>query len=172
MDKMRYLARKLLSAIEKRTASNDLAILLRELVWLIPILVGCVILSDRMGWDPTFDASTLRLALVAIVIPSLGEELLFRVLLLPQPQPDAPIPKLHAGIALILFVLWHPLQALFATDERSATFLDPWFLIAVGALGFACTRAYWHSGSIWPPVLLHWLAVVGWKGLAGGPAPI
>lgn len=143
-----------------------------ELLWLVPCLGLCVLLSPVMVFDPVFDAATVRLALVAILIPSLGEELLFRASLLPRPAPDLPLPIGRSILAVALFALWHPLQALFASDARAAIFTDPWFLCATAALGWACARLYWRSGSIWPAVLLHWLIVVGWKSLAGGPALI
>ena len=166
---MHQFAAKLRTALLTRPNWTDGILTLREMIWLVPALGICVALSDTMQWSPVFDASTLRLALVAILIPSLGEELLFRVALLPKPEPETAMPKVRFAAALVLFVLWHPLQALFTTDARAAIFLDPWFLLAVAALGAACTRIYWASRSIWPAVFLHWLAVVGWKALAGGP---
>jgi predicted Abi (CAAX) family protease len=39
---------------------------------------------------------------------------------------------------------------------------DPRFLVQVTLLGLACSLAYLVSGSIWPPVLIHWLTVVVW----------
>jgi len=38
-----------------------------------------------------------------------------------------------------------------------------------GLLGAACTGAYARTGSIWPPVAIHWLTVVLWKVLFAGP---
>jgi predicted Abi (CAAX) family protease len=49
--------------------------------------------------------------------------------------------------------------------------LDPFFLAAVFVMGVALGRLYARSGSIWPCVILHWFAVVGWKALLGGPSP-
>lgn len=166
---MHASAAKLRNVLLTRPKWTDGILILREMIWLVPALGICVVLSDAMRWNPVIDASTLRLALIAVLIPSLGEELLFRAALLPQPQPKSAIPKSRLAVALVLFVLWHPLQALFTTDARAVVFLDPWFLLAVAALGLACSRIYWASNSIWPAVLLHWLAVVGWKALAGGP---
>jgi len=169
---MRGIALRLGNTLTKRPDRHDAIAFLRELPWLLPVLGLCLVISNTMHWSPTFDAATLRLAIIAIALPSLGEELLFRAALLPEPQPDTPLPKTRAALALALFVVWHPLQALFTSDERATVFVDPWFLLAVVALGLACTRLYWRSGSIWPAVVLHWLIVVGWKALAGGPALI
>ena len=49
--------------------------------------------------------------------------------------------------------------------------LDPWFLASVAAFGVASARLYWNTGSLWPPVALHWMVVVAWKALLGGPSP-
>jgi predicted Abi (CAAX) family protease len=35
-------------------------------------------------------------------------------------------------------------------------------------LGAVCTTAYRRTGSLWPPVLLHWVTVVCWMMLLGG----
>jgi predicted Abi (CAAX) family protease len=70
-----------------------------------------------------------------------------------------------------LFVLWHPPQGLIFGPHWAAIMLNPWFLACVGALGFASARLYLRTGSIWPSVLLHWLVVVAWKALLGGPSP-
>lgn len=144
--------------------------MLTETLWLTVVCVVAVVMSAQMEWQPQFDGGTLKLAAIALVIPAFGEELLFRVLALPTPEPDSSFPWVRAVLAIAAFVLWHPLQAWLFGGVRGEIFLDPWFLIAVAALGIACTRAWWRTGSIWPPVLLHWLVVVGWKALAGGPA--
>lgn len=169
---MQPIAAKLWQSLTTMPGRRGVAGLVLELIWLAPVMGICVVLSDTMQWAPAFDDATLRLALVAIIVPSLGEELLFRAALLPQPQSGQSIPIMWSAAGIGLFVAWHPLQALFTTDARATIFLDPWFLVAVAALGLACTRAYWRSGSIWSAVILHWLVVVGWKALAGGPALI
>lgn len=160
---------KLIAALACKPSANDLRHLALELVWLVPALALCVALSSIMQWQPRLDAATLRLAAIAIILPSLGEELFFRAALLPRSEPDQPLPEGRAALALALFVAWHPAQTLFTGDERTRIFLDPWFLVAVAAVGIACTRVYWKSASLWPAVLLHWLVVVGWKAFAGGP---
>lgn len=160
---------KLTHALFRRPQMQHLRMLAVEIAWLAPMLALAIAFSPMLHWAPSLGVDTLRLALVAIVLPSLGEELLFRVALLPTPEPERRFPWRAAALALFAFVLWHPLQALLFGGVRRAIFLDPWFLAAVAALGIGCTRLYWRSGSVWPPVLLHWLVVVGWKALAGGP---
>lgn len=124
-----------------------------------------------MQWAPQFDAAMLRLALIAVVIPALGEELLFRAAILPQPEADAPLPIKYMVLSTILFVLWHPIQAPIYGGEFAVTMLDPWFLAAVALTGWACARLYWKTRSIWPAVALHWIVIVVWKALLDGPSP-
>lgn len=83
-----------------------------------------------MEWRPSFDATMLRLAVVAIVAPAIGEELLFRVVLLPQPRPDTALPMVPLAASVILFVAWHPIQVLVFGPHWARTVLDPWFLAA------------------------------------------
>ena len=111
----------------------------------------------------------LRLALVALVAPAFGEELMFRVLLLPP--PGEPVPASRIALSAALFVLWHPPQALLFGPHWAAVVLNPGFLAAVAVLGVALARLYARTGSIWPCVILHWTAVVAWKALLGAPSP-
>ncbi len=143
---------------------------LREAAWCIPalLLIGFAGSLMTLGW--TDDPRRLaRLALVAIVAPALGEELLFRVLLLPPPA--TPVPGLRIAGSVALFVLWHPIQIFLFGPEWGETVLDPWFLAAVAVFGLAASRLYIATGSIWPSALLHWIVVVGWKAFLGGPSP-
>lgn len=109
----------------------------------------------------------LRIALIVIVLPSLGEELIFRALLVPQPDQVFPLWRAIATIAL--FVAWHPFQALTFGPPWSALFLAPSFLAAVFVLGATLTAIYRKTGSIWPCVAVHWFLVASWKLLFGGP---
>jgi predicted Abi (CAAX) family protease len=144
---------------------------LAEAAWLLPVLLVLGLAGGLFHWRPQFDLTILKLALVALVAPALGEELLFRAALLPQPDPDAPLPMKPLAASIVLFVAWHPLQLLVFDANWARTVLDPWFLASVAALGLASARLYWKTGSIWPSVALHWLVVVAWKALLGGPSP-
>ena len=141
-----------------------------EAAWSLPLALGLCALGGlaRFGWtgDP---ALLLRLALVALVAPAFGEELLFRVLLLPA--PGRPVPTRRILLSAALFVLWHPPQAWLFGPHWAAVVLNPFFLAAVFVLGIALGRLYARTGSIWPCMLLHWTAVVGWKALFGAPSP-
>ena len=150
-----------------RRAWRHLAI---EAAWSVPLaalLCAAGGLID-FGWTDE-PGLLLRLALVAIVAPAFGEELLFRVLLLPPPGEAVPTGRILLSAAL--FVLWHPPQAWLFGPHWAAVVLDPFFLAAVFVLGIALGRLYARTGSIWPCVLLHWTAVVAWKALFGAPSP-
>jgi predicted Abi (CAAX) family protease len=141
-----------------------------EAAWSLPLALllcwagGLV----RFGWtdDPQM---LLRLALVALVVPALGEELLFRVLLLPP--RGRPADWRHYTLSVALFVLWHPPQAWLFGPHWAVVVLNPCFLAATAVLGLALARLYRLTGSVWPPVLLHWVTIMGWKGLFGAPSP-
>ena len=167
---MHPLINKVRKALATPPNRKDIMAVARELMWLTPILGLCLILSDQMRWEPKFDTALLRLAIIALFVPALGEEVVFRVVMLSKPDPRTPLPIIPALLALSLFVAWHPFQSLFVSDARAVIFCDPWFLIAAAAMGFACTRLYWRSGSIWSAIFVHWLVVIAWKALAGGPA--
>jgi len=68
-----------------------------------------------------------------------------------------------------LFVAWHPVQALGFGPPWAAMFLEPAFLVAVSVLGILLAKLYLDTGSLWPPVVAHWLVVLIWKLVFGGP---
>ena len=143
---------------------------LREAAWSLPLAALLCALGGLLAFGWTDDPNLLlRLALVAVIAPALGEELLFRVVLLPPPGESVTLSRvlLSAG----LFVLWHPPQALLFGSYWAAVVLNPGFLAAVFVLGIALARLYARTGSIWPCVLLHWMAIVVWKAFFGAPSP-
>ena len=125
-------------------------------------------LSLPWSWPPLGQALP-RLAGL-LILPSIVEELLFRVLLIPHPVEGFPWRPQLAWIALSLglFVLYHPLAARLWYPRARRLFDDPRFLVQATLLGVACSLAYVGSGSLWPPVLIHWLAVVIWLEPLGG----
>jgi predicted Abi (CAAX) family protease len=76
-----------------------------------------------------------------------------------------------------LFVLWHALKAPIARGRwrhrrpisrvLPHPSLGPAALLQITLLGTACTLVVVVSGSLWPAVLLHGVAVVAWR--APGP---
>ena len=99
-----------------------------------------------------------------LLLPALVEELLFRVLLIPSPSEGFPwLPQLAwSALSLGLFVLYHPVAGRLWYPQARALFNDPRFLVQATLLGVACSLTYLLTGSLWPPVLIHWLAVVIW----------
>ena len=137
-----------------------------ELAWALPSILIVAWAGGLVGWHGAPEASTAApLAASLFLAPALGEELLFRGLVIPRRGPKAR----WIAISTLLFVLWHPLQALTLGPPWADAFLDPWFLAAVALLGVALGRIYAATGSLWPCVLAHWLVVFGWKALLGGP---
>lgn len=163
-------AAKILAATTTIPDASGWRRLLMEAAWALPLAMLLCWAGGLMqfGWtdDP---ALLLRLALVALVAPAFGEELLFRVLLLPS--AGQPVPAWRFTLPVLLFVLWHPPQVLLFGPAWGLVVLNPWFLAAVAVLGTVLTRLYRATGSIWPSVLLHWATVVGWKAFFGAPSP-
>ncbi|NEP58160.1 MAG: CPBP family intramembrane metalloprotease [Symploca sp. SIO2G7] len=112
----------------------------------------------------------VRIALTALAAPATIEELVFRVLLLPQPMAELPakIWWLWGIFSLLLFIIYHPLNALSFFPAGFPTFLEPIFLILAGFLGLGCTFIYWQTGSVWLAVVIHWVVVVLWLLWLGG----
>jgi predicted Abi (CAAX) family protease len=98
------------------------------------------------------------LTIIAVFIPALGEELVFRVALAGRTD------VLRAALALVVFVIWHPIQVWLGLPMAQPAFLAPAFLIIAGMLGLVCTISWRRSGSIWPAVAMHWVVVIVWKG--------
>ncbi|NHK26556.1 CPBP family intramembrane metalloprotease [Parvularcula flava] len=117
-----------------------------------------------LRWQPD-GSGLLAMALIALVIPSLLEELFFRAPLLWATRGRA---FFWGAISLALFILWHPLNAWLFLAEVRILFFDPRFLIIAAGLGLACTMSTVMTRSIVPATLMHWLTVTGWKGLFGG----
>lgn len=111
----------------------------------------------------------LRLA-AGLLMPALGEEVLFRVALLPHPAEQANLANL-LGWGLLstgLFVLYHPLAGASWYPAGRRVFRDSRFLLPCTALGIVCAVAYGATGSLGPPVLIRWVVVVLWLGVLGG----
>jgi predicted Abi (CAAX) family protease len=108
--------------------------------------------------------------LYLLIRPSLIEEFFFRVLMLPHPAQERPFwtTIIWVVISLATFVLWHPMNGMIFRTSARSLFTNPTFLAMAGLLGGACTAAYLISGSIWPPVLIHWILVTVWILLLGG----
>lgn len=105
-----------------------------------------------------------------LVLPSLVEEGLFRVLPLPHPLEGAGAVEV-IGWGLLaggLFVAYHPLAARCWYPPGAPLFSQARFLVPCALLGLACTIAYLATGSLWPPLLLHAAVVITWLEVYGG----
>lgn len=142
--------------------------IVRELLWGLPLIALLAFATGLAHFDPMpFDARWLGFFFGLMLVPALGEELVFRALLVPS--PGRLFPAGQAVLAVGLFILWHPLQALSFGPPWSAIFLDPRFLTIVAGLGVLLVRLYRATGSVWPCVATHWLVVAAWKLLFAGP---
>ena len=128
----------------------------------IALQAGLIVLSSQPGREVPG-----LMPLRVLLLPALVEEILFRVLPNPHPQEDAGRVGvlMSAGLSLAAYVLLHPLADLL--DSGQTPFMEPAFLLLAALLGTACLLLYRRSGSLWPPVALHWLVVVGWLTFGG-----
>ncbi|PSB52815.1 CPBP family intramembrane metalloprotease domain-containing protein [Chamaesiphon polymorphus CCALA 037] len=112
----------------------------------------------------------MRLWIFLFFLPALIEEILFRLLLIPHPIETVSTPNMYIWslISLILFIAYHPFNALTFYKLGNPTFMDWRFLTLAGLLGIVCTIAYLSTGSIWIPVIIHWLVVGSWLEFFGG----
>ncbi|WJY17912.1 CPBP family glutamic-type intramembrane protease [Alteriqipengyuania flavescens] len=167
---LRRFFRKLRRSL-RPPATGWVRLFLFELAWLAPVVALCGNFGGWIAWQPDFSADTFKLLAIALIAPALGEELLFRAALLPAPAPERSLPLGAIAFSTLLFAAWHPFQTLVHDGPFAQLMLEPTFLLAVIALGVACARLYWRSGSIWPAVALHWLVVAVFKALFGAPLP-
>ncbi|WP_026100891.1 type II CAAX prenyl endopeptidase Rce1 family protein [Synechococcus sp. PCC 7336] len=143
-------------------------------LWLLGYGLMAVPLGVWRGWLTWEPVSNWRVgasaATIAFLVPSVLEEVLFRVTLVPHPTEAVTTQTLlgWAIASLVLFVAAHPLNAALYLTAARPTFFDPAFLICAGILGAICTVVYWQSGSLWPPTVLHWIAVAIWLLCLGG----
>ena len=108
----------------------------------------------------------LRL-LTVLVAPAIGEEAVFRGLLVPD-RAEAARPLAPLTLAILIFVLWHLVEAHTFLPAAAPLFDRPDFLICAGLLGTGCAWIRWRTGSIWPGVALHWTMVTIWQTWLGG----
>lgn len=112
----------------------------------------------------------LKILAICLLTPAITEEVFFRVLLLPHITEDVSRNKkwLWGCISLVIFIVYHPLNALTGYPAGFPTFMNPVFLLQATLLGIICTIAYFQSGSLWPSVVIHWIIVVAWLVFFGG----
>lgn len=154
------------AALRQWPGIRDWARTALELAWALPLML---VVAHAGGLvrrsDPPEPITMIGLGATLLAAPALGEELLFRGLVIPRDRPTWK----WIGLSVLLFVAWHPLQAATFGPPWSATFLNPWFLALVAILGIALARIYVATRSLWPCVAAHWLVVFCWKAFLGGP---
>lgn len=123
-------------------------------------------LTGLLHWQPRTTGWPLRL-LSVLLVPAFSEEVVFRGLLVPD-QGETRRPALWIGAAVLIFVAWHVIEALFILPGAHL-FLKPAFLTCAGVLGLGCALMRYRTGSIWPAVILHCLLVWAWQVGFGGP---
>jgi uncharacterized protein (DUF2235 family)/membrane protease YdiL (CAAX protease family) len=149
--------------------------LAKTMAWLVPLLGLLGWMGGFVAWHPDFGPAAIKLALIALIVPALVEELLFRGVLLKPPSNGA-TGLGPAVLSALLFALWHPLQVYVLCNYWPS--LCPqwqhlawswWFLGACAALGLGCARLVLATRSLWPAVALHWLVIAAWIVLFGYP---
>ncbi|MEQ8789363.1 MAG: CPBP family glutamic-type intramembrane protease [Pirellulaceae bacterium] len=115
-------------------------------------------------------AGVALFALVAVLVPSLFEETLYRGLLLPHPaeRRSRRFQVVSVVVNVPLFVAGHPLVAWLFVPASRELFYNGTFLCLCALFGLAASLAYLRSGSIWTCVAMHWCVVVAWKLWLGG----
>jgi predicted Abi (CAAX) family protease len=96
--------------------------------------------------------------------PSLLEETFFRGVLLPHKgrKLSRRYLLLYSFFNILAFIVWHPLNALTINRLAYPIFTNPIFLCLATFMAIACTVTYLKSGSIWIPIVIHWLTVLIW----------
>lgn len=115
-------------------------------------------------------ATMLVLPVSLFVMPSLLEEILFRGLMLPHRSGNLPTRRwaVFFIVSLAAFILWHPLNALTINKAAIPVFTDVRFLLIAGLMAACCSITYFRTGSLWVPILIHWITVVVWVFFLGG----
>jgi predicted Abi (CAAX) family protease len=101
------------------------------------------------------------------VAPAIGEELVFRGLLIPG---RAESPRFLGALLFssTVFILWHVVEAEIFLRSAAPMFLRPDFLACAATLGVGCAFVRRLTGSLWPAVALHWVMVGIWQTWLGG----
>ncbi|MDZ8189499.1 MAG: CPBP family glutamic-type intramembrane protease [Nostoc sp. ChiSLP02] len=120
-------------------------------------------------WSANWTNKSL-LILRCLFAPAILEELIFRVFLLPHPTEIINYFDwvLWGIVSLLLFVVYHPLNAKTFFQAGLSAFFNLVFLGLAALLGIVCTVAYALTGSLWVIVLIHWVVVVVWLIVFGG----
>ncbi|MEH1825404.1 MAG: CPBP family glutamic-type intramembrane protease [Nostoc sp.] len=168
-----------LSIILNRVLGSLAVPTLQDWLVIVVMLIIYSIIALPYGWKFGFlhiqiwSASWIDkclLILRCLFLPAIVEELFFRIFWLPHPSEITNWFRwsLWVIVSLLLFVLYHPLNAKIFFKAGIPTFYDPVFLVLAAFLGIICTAAYTLTGSLFVIVLIHWVVVVVWLIIFGG----
>lgn len=123
-------------------------------------------------FEPVFLKSKMVfiLPVTLFVFPSFLEEAFFRGILIPNDAKNHSKKRIwfYLVMSTVLFILWHPVNALTFNTFAIPLFLNPYFLLLCALLGITCGISYIVSRSLWIPIIIHWLTVVVWVVFLGG----
>lgn len=139
----------------------------------IPYLMVALVIGFAVG---LFELSMLESSLVWVlpialfIFPSFLEESVFRGMLIPNNARERGTKYIVFIVLLssLIFVAWHPLNAMTINPGAKEIFLNPYFLFIAFLLGIATAISYIYSRSLWAPVIIHWITVVVWVLYLGG----
>jgi len=163
---MNVYGRRLTTALTTLPSAQGWALSLGVGFATLAAMAGIGFLTGLYHLTPTQPGLALRL-LTVILVPALGEEAVFRGLLMPGPN-ETGRPALAIAISTALYVAWHAVEALTFLPNAAGVFLRPDFLLCCAVLGIGCALLRWRTGSLWPAVILHWALVVVWQTWLGG----
>lgn len=151
----------------------------RDIVFSVIVFLMYAVIALPVGFMTGFlDVGVLQtetwililLPVSLFFMPALFEEIFFRVLMLPHKSRRYSAGKqvFFSLISVTAFVIWHPVNA--ATINRAAypMFTDPVFLSIAALMATACTVTYLRTGSLWVPVVIHWITAIVWVFFLGG----
>jgi uncharacterized protein len=124
-------------------------------------------LSGLVRWQPDTGDWPMRLGTI-LLVPAFSEELVFRGFLTPT-RGEGRHDRWWLVGGVVVFVLWHIVEARTFLPGASHLFLRPDFLLCAGMLGAACAVMRYRTASIWPGVFLHAATVFAWQMFLGGP---
>jgi predicted Abi (CAAX) family protease len=165
------LTEKLLNSLVTFPSLNNWVEIFYLLIIYAAIVLPIGFKTKFLSWSFQRSIETVtKILLTSLFTPAILEELFFRVLLLPDPRQETSTNTLYFSIAisLVLFVIYHPLNAITFFSAGRTTFFKPVFLLSAALLGLICTIAYLKSGSLWLAAFIHWIVVVIWLIFLGG----
>lgn len=168
---MELLAEKLIDSV---ITLPSLTYWVEGFFWLLVyalIVLPIGFITKFLSWNSQKSPKIItKIVLTSLFTPAILEEIFFRVFLLSTSTEAKSTTTLYLWVlvSLILFVIYHPLNAITFFPAGRKTFFKPVFLFSAALLGLICAIAYLKSGSLWVAVFVHWFVVVVWLIFLGG----